>query len=124
VPACLVRAESALKKGEMRELLSPQLTSDDQEMAPRLEPKLRVVEVIPNEAAKASLLRIFKNMRVPPRSVLHHAYEADADIDLEAHEDQSWWETTEGGQLPVCHLLVQAIRRGRYVCGLILPGTN
>ncbi len=122
--ACVVRVESALRKGEVRELLSPQLSLDNESMTRQPEPRPRVVEVIPNEAAKASSLTIFRNMRVPPRSVLHHAYEATTDVELEAAENQSWWETTQGGQLPTCHLLVQAIRRGKYVYGLILPGAN
>src|SRR5437016_5796888 len=71
VATCLVR----VKKAERRRLNSHQI-----DLGPEWEPedpeaKVRLVEVVPNEAAKSSL-RIFKNMRVPPQSVLRRVYDS------------------------------------------------
>ena len=51
-------------------------------------------------------------MRVPNKSILRRAYDAQRDVDLEDVENQSWWETSEGGKLPSLPILVEAVRRG------------
>jgi hypothetical protein len=87
--------------------------------------RLRAVAVIANEAAAGSDLCIRRNMRVPEQSVLMTAYEAPSEVDLEALEDQSWWETSSSGALPELPIRVRARRRGRFVYGLIeLPSAE
>lgn len=123
-PNCLLRIEHGLKRAQLRQLVSPQLSLGREVADPSPQPRLRAVEVIPNEAAKRSSLQIFKNMRVPPTSVLHRVYESPGDMDLEAREDQSSWETTAEGRLPALPVVIEAVRRGRYVYGLISTETT
>ncbi len=117
---CLVRVERGFKKAERRRLSSPQIDLGPEWEPENPEAKLRLVEVVPNEAAK-SQLRIFKNMRVPPKSVLRRAYDSQQDTELQAIEDQSWWETSGDGRLPAVPILVEVVRKGRYVYGLLSP---
>ncbi len=121
VPTILVVVGLALKAGELRQVQAPKLA-----LLPggRVEPstaRVRLVRCIPNDAVRHSRVRVFRNMRVPTRSVLFDAYEACSDVELAADEDQSWWDTSNGGSLPPRPLYVRAVRRGSHVYGLISP---
>jgi hypothetical protein len=122
-PTLLVRVELALKADERRRS-SSQISLDFGNIAPAAAPRLRVVQCVSNASARRTDLRIFRNMRVPARSVLHRVSEALIDIDAAAYEDQSWWETSSGGNLASLPLHVRAIRRGCHVYGLISPLTD
>jgi hypothetical protein len=85
---------------------------------------LRVVSVIANDAARDCPWQIRRNMRIPTISVLAKAYRSGGEIDLEAIEDQDWWVTSREGRLRSLRLHIQAVRRGRFVYGLIALGTS
>ncbi|MGH7514126.1 MAG: hypothetical protein ACREOQ_14525 [Gemmatimonadales bacterium] len=117
IPILFVSVKLGLKKAEARAITSPQGAFPFAE--PAANEVLRAVAVIANEAAAGSDLCIRRNMRVPEQSVLTAAYEAPSEVDLEALEDQSWWETSSTGPLPELPIRVRARRRGRFVYGLI-----
>jgi len=117
-PVCLLCVDHDWKESEKRGLASPQL--DLRGLTPaNPQAQLRAVRVIPNDAAKNRPLRIFRNMRVPATSVLHEAYQSSDDTMIRGSEDQADWETTEQGHLPQLPIEIEAVRRGRYVYGLI-----
>jgi hypothetical protein len=118
-PLCFVRAESRLKPAEMRKLRSTQ-----QELGLGLRPdgvvpKLRLVDVIANDAAGTSRLRLHEHLRVPASSVLSKVYDEHLVGEYEAEENQSSWETSAGGPLPAVALHVLGSRRGNSVYALI-----
>lgn len=117
MPLLLVEVELAFKKAEARALRSVQQAFDF--AAPSAASKVRAVKVVPNQPAKSSNVALRPNMRIPRRSVLMQAFESSSEVDLVAIEDQGWWETSSSGFLPTLPLRVQAVRRGRYVYGLI-----
>lgn len=119
-PTLLVGVELALKAEERRRS-SPQISFGFENMTPAATPKQRIVQCVPNAAARRSNLEIFRNMRVPISSVLHRVSQAVLDVDAAAYEDQSWWETSSGGNLAPLPLHVRATRRGSHVYGLISP---
>ena len=79
---------------------------------------LRAVSITSNEHARTLDLVIFRNMRVPKRSVIYEVC-ANGANELEAVEDLAWWESTEGGRLPTRPALVQAKRYGGDVYALV-----
>ncbi len=110
-PTLLMEVYAGLNKAEQRAL---------EQAVPNLpSPKLRVLYIDPNGIGRKGPFAIRKNMRVPPASVLARAYESNADECYEAEEDQSWWETSKTGSLPSLPLWVDAVRRGRFVYGII-----
>jgi hypothetical protein len=105
--ACiLLQAQMGLKRGERRDMAQGDLGFQET-------PKevLRATQVSPNEAARASNLVIFPNMRVPDRSIIHKVFTGNA-ADGQALEDLAWWESSDGSRLPSAKVLVQA-RSGR-----------
>lgn len=119
-PVLLVTAEMGLKAEERRFAYGAQQTFGF--ATEGVEQKLRVTAVVMNDAVAAtSGLAIRRNMRVPPSSVLARAHESETDVILTGDEDQSSWETSRTGTLPPLPLRVEALRRGRYVYGLISP---
>ena len=117
-PTVLVTAAMGLKAAERRLSVSPQQAFEFAE--PAFEARLRVPAVVSNELVQGSKLAIRRNMRVPPDSVLMRAFESPTDTTLSADEDQAWWETSREGPLPAVPVKVEAIRRGRFVYGLIV----
>lgn len=113
-PALLMEVYSGLKKAEIATSQNCQ-----QNMSNPPLPKLRVRYTKLNDFAKRNSFAIRNNMRVPLTSVLARAYESKVDECYEAVEDQSWWETSSTGSLPSLPLWVTAVRRGRYVYGII-----
>jgi hypothetical protein len=83
------------------------------------EPVLRAVTVSANEFARSVGLEIFRNMRVPRRSVIHKVHDG---VDrLQAVEDLAWWESSDGTRLPSRPVVVEAKRFGADVYVLITP---
>jgi hypothetical protein len=105
-----------LKRSEQRAITSPQTRFDFATRDP--EPKLRVGSLVASPTA-GSRLAIRPQMRVPQRSVLAAVFESGNDVVLVADEDQNWWETSANGALPPAPVRVEAIRRGRFIYGLI-----
>jgi hypothetical protein len=111
----LLQAQMALKRGERRDLA--QGTLGFQEKPKEL---LRAVQVTPNDVARSSNFVIFPNMRVPERSVIYKVFAGET-ADGRAVEDLSWWESSDGSQLPVAKVLVQARSAWDGVRALITP---
>ena len=118
-PMLLISVDLNLKKSEARAVSSLQQHLDI--ARPKIIPKLQITILVPNERAKKRFFEIKRNMRVPKRSVLMQAFESPSDIDLEAEEDQDWWETSQSGRLSPMPIRVEAVRRGRFVYGLVSP---
>ena len=118
-PALFVMADMALKAEERRFSRGFQQTFDF--AAATVEEKLRVTTVAPNDLVTESQLAIRRNMRVRGDSVIAQAHASSFDVTLVADEDQEWWETSRGGALSSCPVRVAAVRRGRYVYGIISP---
>jgi hypothetical protein len=116
-----VTADMALKAEERRFSRGPQQAFDF--AVATIQEKLRATTVAPNDLVAGSRLAIRRNMRVPADSVLSQAHASTVDATLGADEDQSWWETSRSGPLASLPIRVEAVRRGRYVYGLITPLT-
>jgi hypothetical protein len=118
-PACFVRAEARLKPAEQRRLRSAQFTLGALFEEPTPNPKLRLVDVVANDAARCVGLRLHEHLRVPPTSVLFDVQELGTAPERCGSEDQRQWETSAHGSLEPLPLLVNAARRGTSVYGLI-----
>jgi hypothetical protein len=70
------------------------------------------------------VLEIRQNMRVPENSILAHAFRSTTDVTLSAVEDQHLWETSADGHLKHASIRIEAIRRSRFVYGLIIPAST
>jgi hypothetical protein len=81
-------------------------------------PELRAINVTTNEAARNIGINIYKNMRVPKGSVIYSVFSGEYDS-MEASEDLSWWETSDGTVLKQRSVLVQSKRVGDDVYALI-----
>ena len=114
-PCILLQAQLALKRGERRNLA--QGGFDFQEGPKEV---LRAVQVTPNDAARAANFLIFPNMRIPKRSVIHRVFSGDA-LDAQVVENLSWWESSDGSQLPGASVLVQARSAWGGVQALVMP---
>lgn len=110
-PLLLVRVDRTYKKAEERELMQGRIFGK-----PPV-PKLRLKDWI--RSHRSMPIEIGKNMRVPRGSVLREVYDGDYDTHMVRVENQSDWETTQAGSLPPLALRVEAIRRGRFVYGLV-----
>jgi hypothetical protein len=118
-PALFVAADMALKAEERRFSGSHQQAFGF--AAAMIQEQLRLTTVAPNDFVARSRLAIRRSMRVPADSVLAQAHASSGDLTVGADEDQGWWETSRGGALPPLSIRVEAVRRGRYVYGLIMP---
>jgi hypothetical protein len=114
-PCLLLQAQLGLKRGERRELA--QGGFDFQE-GPR--EVLRAIQVTPNDAARAANFVIFPNMRIPLRSVINRVFSGEA-ADAQAVENLSWWESSDGSQLPSVTVLVHARSGWDGVQALLTP---
>ena len=118
VPTALVTVDLVLKPSERRCLRPPQ-TDLGLALPPTPTPQLRLTGYVANRAAESGGLEIWRHMRVPAQSALARAFLNESDGLWVASEDQSWWGTSEKGLLPSLPLRVEALRRGRFVYGLI-----
>ena len=116
---CFVRAELGLKPTEVRKLRSVQ-----EELGLGIEPevierKLRLVDVIMNDEARRSGLRLHEHLRVPENSVILRVHQQQLDGEYAARENQASWATSTGGPLPSMPISVSATRRGASVYALV-----
>ena len=114
--ACiLLQAQMGLKRGEQRGIAQDKFGFHESPHE-----VLRAVQVSANDAARASNLVIFPNMRVPDRSIINKVFTGSA-AGGDALEDLAWWESSDGSRLPSVKVLVQA-RGGRdCVRAIITP---
>lgn len=113
-PVAFLVAELRLKPTEARALSTDQLALIE---GPRPKEKLRIVSVFPNDRASAAGLRIFRNMRVPERSVIAQAYYDGPGGSYAGEEDQSSWESG-GRHLAPLPLRIEARKFGSVVYAL------
>ncbi len=114
-PCVLVKGEMALKKDEER--AEGQLTFG---FSAEPTPKLRAVRFTLNKDARARGIKLFRNLRIPERSVIHRVF-AGADEYGEGTEDLSIWESSDGIRLPRCAVRVKARKAWDGVEALIIP---
>jgi hypothetical protein len=119
-PTLLLKIEPRLRASEQRQRMNGQFEFGVGSPI-TLPAKLRVAQCYPNVAAQRSALRIFKQMRIPPGSVLRSVYDSLSEVEQAGREDQSCWETSKDGPLPSLPIDVRAIRRGTHVYGMISP---
>lgn len=115
VPALLLQATLALKRGEKRQLDQGAFDFADSPV-----PVLRAVQVTPNDAARRGDLVIFPNMRVPERSIIHRVF-AEELHEGQAEENLEWWESSDGTRLQSLKIHVLARRQLNAVQALITP---
>ena len=87
-----------------------------------IEPSLRVLISIPNQAARAAHLHIPRPMRVPFTSVIARVHNEDIETILDrsmATENLSDWTTSDGGRLQDVDVVVEARRIGDRVVALV-----
>jgi hypothetical protein len=120
-PTLFVKLERRYRASEQRRQSAGQLLLGVDEPAV-VQPQLRVAQCYANSSAQRSGITVFRQMRVPPTSLLTRVFESDNDSECVDFEDQSWWETSKGGPLPELPLRVHGIRRGAHVYGILCPG--
>ena len=109
-PAWHLRCKTSLKPKEKRSL------SDPNAPTATLEPKLRVMEVSPNQAAKDSGIRVHPWMRVPESGIIAQSQEFTRD--LSGTEPLNSWVTSANGPVGEGLLYVDCIARGEQVFAL------
>ena len=114
-PCLLLSCNIALKKEERTAQSQPGFYFKKQPT-----PTLRATKVTVNEAASISGIKIFENMRVPIRSIIHRVFNREIDKG-EQVENLSWWETSSGTRLPDMPIRVMTKSSLDAVYALITP---
>ncbi|MEW6664183.1 MAG: hypothetical protein AB1512_03035 [Thermodesulfobacteriota bacterium] len=115
-PELFLIADYAYKKAEERSLMAGQLFP---QASAGIEPKLRAVDVTPNDAASRIGLWIPKNMQVPERSIITSVCEGSSqDEAASAREDLGWWRHSKG-KLEDMPISVEAVKTGQRVYALM-----
>ena len=109
-PAWHLRCKTSLKPKEKRSL------SDPNAPTATLEPKLRVIEASPNQAAKDSGIRVHPWMRVPESGIIAQSKEFMRD--LSGIEPLNSWVTSTSGPIGEGLLYVDCIVSGEQVLAL------
>ena len=109
-PAWHLRCQTSLKLNEKRSLSDPNAPTST------LEPKLRVMEASPNQAAKDSGIRIHPWMRVPESGIIAQSQELMQD--LSGTEPLNSWVTSANGPIGKGQLYVDCLFGGEQVLAL------
>ncbi len=123
-PTVLLELGLGYKRSELRELQEATSSCSRKRIKTNPVPKLRVLNVLPNAAARQFGLQVHKNMRVPERSVLTKLFKSQAQPDFEsseAVEKLGGWTTSTGEALPDFQVHVEAIRIQGKVLALVTP---
>ena len=114
-PCLLINADLGLRKKE-------QLVQHQGRLAfhPPPSPDLRAVYVTPSDSAAAAGLIVYRNIRVPRRSVVTKVHQAECDS-ARSLENLDWWEVSDGSRLPSIPVHVEAEAIGDYVAALLTP---
>ncbi len=113
-PCILLMCKEGLKTAERRHALQTSFL----DVLPT--PVLRAVKSTVSEAAKEKNIKIFPNMRVPERSIIHAVHNGEIEY-AEALEDLSWWGTSSGEFLPQQEIFVKAKKYWGDTYALIIP---
>lgn len=114
-PCLLINSELGLRKQEQREEHQGRLA-----FHPHPSPDLRAVHVTSSESAASAGLFVYRNMRVPKRSVIAKVHRRECDS---AHslENLDWWEVSDSSRLPSIPIHVEAEAIGDQVAALLTP---
>jgi len=63
---------------------------------------------------------LHKNMRIPAQSIIHRAFDDEAQVSMHANESLGLWETKKGGYLPPIPMTVEARKQGNSVHALLV----
>jgi len=110
--AVYIKAEPRLKRAEERQLNQTTLWTRTSTA------KLRLADVIVNDAARSRGADLFPNMRVPQTSILHRIHTSREDGGT-ATECLSLWESSARGALRQCEIVVVGRSAYEGVEGLI-----
>jgi hypothetical protein len=114
-PCVLIQAELALRKREKESIAQNSFG-----FYGAAKPALRAIHVTANDSARDIGMTIFENMRVPERSIIHQVFSRGTRY-LEAVEDLSWWEASDGTRLRELAIAVKAETAWSCVQALIIP---
>ena len=120
-PVVLLEIGMGYKKTELRQLSSRQLY-----LLPPSAPKeqLRVINAMPNSAARKVSLRIPRYMRVPKRSILTTAFNAadnSSSVPLEGTENLHSWISSDGSALASRRISIQIQKAPGRLFAIIAP---
>ncbi len=121
VPVILLEIGPGYKRSELRAMEEKGVKILDPN-APKA--KLRVLNSMPNDAARRTGLQIHKNMRVPEHSVLFELFKSTDKPDFENSErveNLARWTTSEGESLSDLEVHVEGIRVQGKVFAIITP---
>lgn len=114
IPCVLLEARLRTKKCDQGQQFLPGVAAVK---AP--EAQLRITNLTVNDAARNEGIYLFKQLRVPVRSVIFHIFEDGGYA--EAIEEMNWWETSTSGNLEPKAVMVRARRCTHGVVALLLP---
>ena len=114
-PCLLIEASPALRKKDKLGLAQSSFEFKEQP-----QPVLRAVNVSSNELARSAHLKIFRNMRVPQKSIITKVFTGSIAYG-EAVEDLAWWNSTDGKRLPRRSVKVSARLNSGSVQALMIP---
>jgi hypothetical protein len=117
-PAFLVEARFALKAHEQRALDAGQTYLSENE---KPQPKLRVVTVLTNPAAKEAGIRVDRNMEVPEKSVIAQAVGRGDELVVHGKENLSSWVHSDGSSLPDVDVIIESSSTRERAIALIRP---
>jgi len=119
-PILLIEVGLGYKKEEERQVHSTQGN-----LFPVAQPKkkLRVLNIVGNEAARASGLKIHKNMQIPAASLLYRfiVEKAGAENEIAGVENLNTWQHSNGASLTNIRVRIHARRFEQTVRALISP---
>jgi len=114
MPCVLLEAALKFKKSEQTKQLS---FSAIARKAPK--PQLRITHVTVNDAARQENINLFKQLRVPERSIISKVFHDGGYA--EQLENLDWWETSEGGCFDSRPVTVRAKQIPDGVVALLIP---
>ena len=114
-PCLLIDAELGLRKRDQREQ-----NQGRPAFQPHPSPDLRAVYVTPSGSAASAGLIVYRNMRVPRRSVIAKIHRGEC-ASARSLENLDWWEVSDGLGLPSIPVHVEAQAVGDHVTALLTP---
>lgn len=116
-PMISLIAGLGLKANEARRLASPQI-----QLIPQPQPRrqLRVLNAVSNDAAREQGLRIHRNMRVPPTSIVAKTFRDNSPLGSSMHHEcLSNWGCSDGTTLAPVEVEIEAKKVGGQVFAII-----
>jgi hypothetical protein len=114
-PCILVTAKMGIRKREERRIVQSRFDFED---APAQ--YLRAIRVTQSDSAREIGFTVFRNMRIPPMSVIQRVHLEEIS-ELQAEEDLSMWGSSDGSFLSPCRVVIKARKSWDGVEALITP---